>query len=122
MVLDQLEKGTAKVGDDKLRSAMKEALNKGNVPLPDRMFKKDASVPWGTLNLDYENATVTKASDGSYVVNAVHRGGEKAGFSLTFTPQSLPSAMAKMVWLQDTMGMTCFIISFHAAPLVVQSH
>ena len=25
--------------------------------------------------------------------------------------------MAKMVWLRGTMGMTCSIISFHAAPL-----
>ena len=87
MVLDQLEKGTTKVGDTKLRAAMKEVLEKGSVPLPDRMFNKDANVKWGALNLDYENATVTKASDGSYVVNAVHRGGEKAGFSLSFTPQ-----------------------------------
>ena len=122
MVLDQLEKGTAKVGDDKLRSAMKEVLNKGNVPLPDRMFKKDASVPWGTLNLDYENATVTKASDGSYVVNAVHRGGEKAGFSLTFTPQKPAVRHGKDGVVAGHDGVIRFIISFHAAPLVVQSH
>jgi geranylgeranyl pyrophosphate synthase/predicted secreted hydrolase len=88
MVLKQMEEGSKMVGDKKLREAMKEVLAKGNVPLPDRMFKKDASVPFGTLNLDYENASVTKRSDGAYVVNAVASNGKKdSGFNLVFVPK-----------------------------------
>ena len=56
VVLDQLEKGTAKVGDDKLRSAMKEVLNKETSLCLTACLRR-MPVP-GTLNLDYENATV----------------------------------------------------------------
>jgi geranylgeranyl pyrophosphate synthase/predicted secreted hydrolase len=87
MVLKQIKEGKKQVGDKKLRAAMREVLEKGNVPLPDRMFKKDANVPFGKLNLDYENATVTKRSDGAYIVNALHSDGEESGFSLAFLPQ-----------------------------------
>lgn len=76
------------IEDPILKRAMMEVLDKGNVPLPDRMFnpKRPTKVSYSELDIDFEDATVTKDSAGRYVVKAALPDGS-AAVDLTFNPQ-----------------------------------
>jgi len=82
-----LEKGV--FTDPRLRRAMEEVLDKGNVPLPDRMFNKDPQMSMEALNMDMEDATLTKNSSGEYVINA-RIPGTDSSLSLRFAPKKTP--------------------------------
>lgn len=70
--------------DPRLQRALKEVLNKDNVPLPDRMFTRDPKCSATALDIDMEDATLTK--DGkSYILRLALPGGETA-LNLRFTP------------------------------------
>lgn len=74
------------IEDPRLKKAMMEMLDKGNVPLPDRMFnpKRPTKVANDKLAIDFEDATVGK--DGSrYVVKAALPDGS-VGLDLVFDP------------------------------------
>ena len=68
-----------------------EVLERGAVPLPDRMFSKgrDAVVALDKLSLDFESAGVTKDAAGRYLLTCSTPTG-KAGLRLVFTPKKAP--------------------------------
>ena len=82
-----LEKGI--FTDPRLRRAMEEVLNKDSVPLPDRMFQRDPAVSTKELNMDMEDATLTKNRAGGYVVHA-HSPDGKHSLDLVFAPRKAP--------------------------------
>ncbi len=73
VMLKALEEGSL-VKDQILKRALKEVFEKGNVPLPDRLFKVDPRVDESSdeLKLDYESATLKKDAEGRYHVAAKH--------------------------------------------------
>lgn len=75
--------------DPRLRRAMQEVLDKGNVPLPDRMFSKDPAISTTELRMDMEDATVSKNSNGDYVIKT-HSPDGKQGLELVFAPRKQP--------------------------------
>lgn len=89
IVKKQLDQGQIK--DKRLERAYREILDKGNVPLPDRMFTKgrDAVISLDKLSLDFESCTVNKDSNGRYLVNCTVPNG-KTALELVFTPLKAP--------------------------------
>jgi len=75
------------IEDPRLKKAMMEVLEKGNVPLPDRMFnpKRPTTMAADKLAIDFEDATVTKDAGGRYVVKAALPDGS-VGLDLVFDP------------------------------------
>ncbi len=57
-------------GGSFFRRALLEVLEKGNVPLPDRLFTAEPKVSTNGFDFDYEHATLTKDAMGRYVVKA----------------------------------------------------
>ncbi len=75
------------VRDPRIRRSLEEILDRGNLPLPDRYFSGPIEVAHDRLFLDYAGSTLTKETDGSYLVRFT---GEKAGAKLRFRPQKAP--------------------------------
>ena len=70
--------------DSRLRRAYIEILDRGNVPLPDRMFEADPKVGTKTFGVDFQAASVRKAG-GSYKLWATSLDGQ-TGIDFTLTP------------------------------------
>ena len=87
MVLSQLKKGVRVVKDKKIRDAMEEVLEKGNVPRPDRMFDQNPRVSKSSLDIDFQDAQMNKLSNGEYEIRACHGEDKSTGFRLTFRAQ-----------------------------------
>jgi geranylgeranyl pyrophosphate synthase/predicted secreted hydrolase len=86
VVKKQLDSGQV-VRDPRLKRAYMEILDKGNVPLPDRMFsKRDPIVEKDRLHLDFESAVLTKDANGAYVLSCTTPDG-KTGVELVLNPQ-----------------------------------
>jgi predicted secreted hydrolase len=86
--LEQLDRGRG-TSDARINRAMREVLEKGNVPLPDRMFAQPCFVSTQRLELEFDDHRLTRLEDGSYQLRCfsdVH----KAGFELRFVPQKAP--------------------------------
>lgn len=85
----QLDQGVIK--DPRLEKAYREVLDKGRVPLPDRMFSpgRDAVCERDRLHLDFESAVVTKDAAGNYLLTCTTPDG-KTGLELSFAPQRKP--------------------------------
>jgi geranylgeranyl pyrophosphate synthase/predicted secreted hydrolase len=66
--LEKLKNGEM-VKDAHLRKAAIEMLEKGNVPLPDRLFKNDIRLEFDRLFLDFDGNTLQKEEHGSYLLN-----------------------------------------------------
>ena len=66
-----LEELTAGRGpkDPRLADALREVLNKGTLPLPDRLLAQEAIVSMKTLSLDYDGNRFNKLPDGRYEVD-----------------------------------------------------
>lgn len=88
MGLGQIERGEG-TKDNRLRRAMREVLNTGKVPYPDRMFIGDVFVNEKALELDYDGNTFAKNSDGSYALHLRHER-LQLGCDLTLTPRKAP--------------------------------
>src|SRR5688572_158696 len=58
--------------DERLNRAMKEILDRGEVPAPDRVFDGPASVALDKLHVQYGSGSFEKQADGSYRVRLVH--------------------------------------------------
>jgi len=85
-MLKALEDGSL-MKDPILKRALKEILEKGNVPLPDRLFKRDPKVGSGKfLDLDFESSSLHKNSDGEYLLSAKHPS-LPCSFDLVFAPK-----------------------------------
>ncbi len=85
IVKKQLDTGNV-VTDARLLRAYMEVLNRGNVPLPDRMFKAEPSIALDSLELDFESGSVRKNEAGEYVLRMSMPSG-KFGGELIFAPQ-----------------------------------
>lgn len=74
-----------------LQRAFREILEKGNVPLPDRLLSRDAVVKTDgeELRLDYEGGSLHKTSDGLYHLRASHYK-LPCNLDLKFVPQKAP--------------------------------
>lgn len=89
IVKKQLDQGMIK--DSRLERAYREVLDRGNVPLPDKMFSKgrDAVVSLDRLHLDFETATVNKDRSGRYVLHC-QSPNKQSALELVFTPEKAP--------------------------------
>lgn len=89
IVKEQL-KDNRVIKDPRLKKAYLEVLDRGNVPLPDRMFsdkKGDPVVSLDKLWLDFEGADFSKdEATGDYILRARTPDG-KAGFDFKFQPR-----------------------------------
>jgi geranylgeranyl pyrophosphate synthase/predicted secreted hydrolase len=72
--------------DQRINRAMREVLEKGNVPLPDRIFETKTRCERDRLELDFGPASFVKREDGSYALEA-YSSHHKAGCKLVFSPQ-----------------------------------
>jgi geranylgeranyl pyrophosphate synthase len=84
--LIRLRKGEG-TKDPRIRRALVEILERGNLPKPDRHFTGPVSVPTDRLEFDYGGSTLKKETDGSY---SVHLVGEKSSCTLRFEPKKSP--------------------------------
>jgi hypothetical protein len=72
--------------DHKLNRALQEILERGSVPLPDRIFEGQVEVAQGRLDLQYGADSFRKLDDGRYQLKV--RDARKAvGLDLVFTPK-----------------------------------
>lgn len=83
IVKKQLDQGIIK--DARLEKAYREVLDKGNVPLPDRMFSpgRDAICDREKLHVDLESAVISKDRSGNYVLTCTTPG-NAASLELVF--------------------------------------
>ncbi len=88
MGLERIDKGQGS-RDPRLNRAMREVLERGKVPGPDRVFEGDVKVAEGRLDLDYAGATFLKQEDGSYRLR-VSNARAKVAADITFTPKKRP--------------------------------
>ncbi len=88
IVKKQLE-GERVIKDRRLKRAYMEILDKGNVPLPDRMFEKDPAVSLKTLNFHSDGASLEKDENSNYVLKCRSHDG-KTSLDLVFIPKKLP--------------------------------
>ena len=72
--------------DPMIERALREMLEKGSIPYPDRLFKKDGFVSSDKLELDFEGNRLVKLTDGSYELT-LYNEEIQAGCSLVFTPE-----------------------------------
>lgn len=84
VVRKQLDSGQV-IRDPRLKRAYMEILDKGNVPLPDRMFKKEPVISLTELSLNFESAVLTKNKNGAYLLNCTTPDG-KTGVELVLDP------------------------------------
>ena len=71
--------------DPRVRRALREMLQKGQIPWPDHMFEADPHVGDRRLELDFDGRRFTKRDDGSYRLELWHAQAE-VGVDLVFTP------------------------------------
>jgi geranylgeranyl pyrophosphate synthase/predicted secreted hydrolase len=87
--LERIKKGRGS-RDPRLNRAIKELLEDGRVPAPDRMFTGDvfvAPTESGRLELDFDGQRLQKRDDGTYQLELV---AEDGGATLVFTPEKPP--------------------------------
>ena len=76
--------------DDRLNRAMREILERGQVPTPDRVFDGDVHVATDELLVQYgRNGTFAKRANGTYTVT-INNDDDTAGMSLSFELQKQP--------------------------------
>lgn len=83
--LEKLDRGEG-VHDKRLRRAMREILERGNVPFPDHMFEGEVFVHTKKLDLDFDGLRFWKEADNSYSLEVWHDH-FKCGATLNFKPQ-----------------------------------
>jgi len=76
--------------DGRMNRALKEMLEQGQVPRPDRMFKGDVFVNPRRLELDFDGLTLCKNDAGAYRLH-LFDGERKVGCDLTFHPRKPPT-------------------------------
>jgi geranylgeranyl pyrophosphate synthase/predicted secreted hydrolase len=89
MGLERIKKGRGS-RDPRLNRAIKELLEDGRVPAPDKLFEGEVFVAppdSGRLELDFDGARLEKLSDGNYKLDLAS---DKGGCSLIFTPEKAP--------------------------------
>ena len=79
---EKLDRGEG-TSDRRLRRAMREIIDKGNVPYPDRIFAGDPVVSKERLDLDFAGARFVKESPGVYRLHLVDED-QEVSCALTF--------------------------------------
>ena len=102
----KLERGEGS-RDPRLRRAMAEVLDKGNIPHPDRMFRQEPFVNLKRLELDFDGNLFYKKDDGSYQVELFHKE-ENIGCSLNLIPQKPPTRHGDNGVVKGTKGEDMF--------------
>ena len=87
--LDKIKKGEI-VNDHRLRKAVIEMLEKGNVPYPDRLIQEDVVVGEKELNLYIDGNTFKKLDDGTYDLH-LYDEEQQVGCTINFIPQKPPT-------------------------------
>jgi geranylgeranyl pyrophosphate synthase/predicted secreted hydrolase len=64
-VLEEFDAGRGP-GDERIRRALREVVEQGRIPLPDRLLTRDARVASDRLALDFDGDCFVKHADGSY--------------------------------------------------------
>ena len=75
--------------DPRVRRAVREMLERGQVPYPDHVFEEEPFVGERRLELDYDGNRFEKLDDGRYRLKLWHRYHE-VGVELDFTPKKAP--------------------------------
>ncbi|MBI2565885.1 MAG: polyprenyl synthetase family protein [Candidatus Schekmanbacteria bacterium] len=88
LALDKLEQGEG-TPDQRLRRAMREILEKGHVPYPDRMFKGDVHVGARRLALELDGQRFCKRDDNCYELE-LYNERERVGCNLVLRPRRPP--------------------------------
>ncbi len=83
--LERLKNGRGSQ-DARLNRAMQEILERGGIPLPDRLFDGEVYVGDRRLELDFAGSRFTRNDDGSYAL-ALHDGRVNVGCDLVFHPE-----------------------------------
>lgn len=86
--IERMENGRGSK-DERLNRAMREILERGRVPTPDRVFSGPVSLATDRLHVQYTDGSFEKQPDGSYRVDIRHDDG-KTAVSLAFAPQKRP--------------------------------
>lgn len=86
--LERLENGRGSK-DDRLNRAMREMLERRQIPTPDRVFSGPVSVAPDRLHVQYVDGGFEKLADGSYRLALAHHDGKTAA-ALTFAPRKEP--------------------------------
>ena len=104
--LERMDRGEG-TQDQRLRRAMREVLEKGNVPYPDQKFDGEVRVATDRLDLDFGGAIFLKEDDGSYRVRV-----ESEHFELScevsFRPQKTPARHGDNGVVRGTEGEQMF--------------
>ncbi len=80
--LERMDRGEG-TKDPRLRRALREILERGNVPYPDHMFERDPFIHTSRLELDFDGLRFKRDDDGRYHLELLHPY-FKSGVNLTF--------------------------------------
>lgn len=83
--LERLESGRGS-RDPRVNQAMREILERGEVPVPDRMFRGPVTVAPDSLGLDFAGCRLDAQPDGGYRLR-LHNEREQVGCDLVFHPE-----------------------------------
>ncbi len=85
----RLERGEGS-RDPRLQRALREVLDKGQVPRPDRLFVHDPHVSLQQLDLNFDDQSLRKRDDGSYELSVRHEH-LSYGFDVVLQPLVAPA-------------------------------
>jgi geranylgeranyl pyrophosphate synthase/predicted secreted hydrolase len=88
MGLQRLERGEGWT-DRRVQRALREVLERGQIPRPDRLMRRPVFCATQRLELDFDGNTLRKRDDGRYELNCRHEQ-QPLGFRLTFELQAPP--------------------------------
>lgn len=83
--IQKLDRGEG-TRDVRIRRAMREVCARDKVPYPDRMFARTPHVAQRRLELEFDDARLSRTDDGRYRLELMHDQA-KVGCSLVFTPR-----------------------------------
>ncbi|MCA9515151.1 MAG: polyprenyl synthetase family protein [Myxococcales bacterium] len=86
LALERLDRGEGATKDPRIRRALREVLERGNVPYPDHMFEAEPYVNARQLELEYGPNRFARQSDGSYTLTLFHEYFE-CGADLVLRPE-----------------------------------
>ena len=86
--LNQLNQGKL-LKDPRLKKSAIEMLERGNVPLPDRLFQQEIKISLDKLDIDFDGNQLVKQTNGDYYLKLVHPEGIISA-EITFSPQIAP--------------------------------
>lgn len=86
--LEKMERGEG-TRDPRLRQAMREVLEKGKIPRPDKMFKNEPNMAFSNLDINFDDNCLTRSDDGTYLLRLISEDNE-IDCHLAFKPEKEP--------------------------------